>query len=120
MWLFSLSFIDDSDHGRLGRPLFFLEMEPMLKIGPEPNNIRNRRPITSAVEAAAPLPDGREPTCYMYRCPTCMKEHAVNEVRHRLAYGRQLTCSCNCEIQRRKMIKKKWRSMSPKLPNLDK
>ena len=39
-------------------------------------------------------------------CPICGKIHSVNPVRHSLAYGRPITCSSMCEIQRRK--KWKW------------
>jgi hypothetical protein len=53
----------------------------------------------------------RQESLHVYRCPTCEKDHLVNEARHRLAYGRQLTCSCECEVQRRKKVKMKWRNM---------
>ena len=46
---------------------------------------------------------------YLHLCPICGTEHRVNEARHRVAYGRQLTCSCECEVQRRKKIRMKWR-----------
>lgn len=42
---------------------------------------------------------------YLHECPVCGKGHRVNAVRHALAYGRQLTCCCECESRRRM----KWR-----------
>ena len=64
--------------------------------------------VTAATRA---LKKERQESHHVYRCPTCEKEHRVNEARHRLAYGRQLTCSCECEVQRRKKVKMKWRNM---------
>jgi hypothetical protein len=119
MWWYALSFMDDVDRGRLGRPLFFLDMAPMLNPDPNPDMTRDRAPAAAAIEAVTPPPDARDPECHLHRCPICMNEHAVNEARHRLAYGRQLTCSCKCEIQRRKMVKRKWRSPPRELPIVD-
>lgn len=41
----------------------------------------------------------------LHRCPVCRQLHEVNEARHSVAYGRQLTCSCECEIRKRKAWK---------------
>jgi hypothetical protein len=35
-------------------------------------------------------------------CPICGQRHAVREARAEVAYGRQLTCSPECESERRK------------------
>ena len=40
---------------------------------------------------------------HAHRCPVCDKMHLVNPVRHNFAYGRQLTCCCECEVQKRKL-----------------
>ncbi|OQW43065.1 MAG: hypothetical protein A4S08_10230 [Proteobacteria bacterium SG_bin4] len=42
---------------------------------------------------------------YLHHCPICGTEHQVNHIRHIMAYGRHITCSVTCEIQRRK----KWK-----------
>ena len=39
---------------------------------------------------------------YVHICPICKEIHFVNEAKHRLAYGKQYTCSLKCEIERRK------------------
>lgn len=52
--------------------------------------------------ASLPLPDGRREVTHLHECPVCGKGHRVNEVRHALAYGRQLTCSCDCERRKRR------------------
>jgi hypothetical protein len=36
-----------------------------------------------------------------HTCPICDRVHQVREVRAALAYGRQLTCSPDCESERR-------------------
>lgn len=36
-------------------------------------------------------------------CPVCEKVHLVNQARHSVAYGKQLTCCCECEAQKRKL-----------------
>ncbi len=36
-----------------------------------------------------------------HRCPICGLTHQVREARAELAYGRQLTCSPECESERR-------------------
>lgn len=46
------------------------------------------------------LPSG---DMHAHHCPVCDKKHLVNPVRHSLAYGRQLTCCCECEVQKRKL-----------------
>lgn len=42
----------------------------------------------------------------LHVCPVCGKTHAVNPARHSVAWGRQLTCSCGCESERRRRIRK--------------
>jgi hypothetical protein len=39
-------------------------------------------------------------------CPVCGKMHAVNPARHSVSWGRQLTCSCVCEAERRRRVRK--------------
>jgi hypothetical protein len=39
---------------------------------------------------------------YVHLCPVCGKWHFVNEATHRVAYGKQYSCSLECEIKRRK------------------
>jgi hypothetical protein len=41
-----------------------------------------------------------------HTCPICSSSHAVREVRAALAYGRQLTCSPDCESERRKRMRR--------------
>lgn len=43
---------------------------------------------------------------YVHICPICGTRHFVNEVRHRLAYGKHYCCSIDCEIK----IRKAWRA----------
>ena len=42
---------------------------------------------------------------HLHECPVCGKGHRVNAARHAVSYGRQLTCSCDCEGQKRR----RWR-----------
>ena|SRR5262247_2953706 len=37
-----------------------------------------------------------------HTCPICGRGHAVREARAQVAYGRQFTCSPECESERRK------------------
>jgi hypothetical protein len=37
-----------------------------------------------------------------HTCPVCGRRHAVREARAEVAYGRQLTCSPECEAERRR------------------
>ena len=37
----------------------------------------------------------------LHTCPVCGRVHEVREARAELAYGRQLTCSPDCESERR-------------------
>lgn len=37
-------------------------------------------------------------------CPICGQTHEVRESRAQLAYGRQLTCSPDCESERRRRM----------------
>lgn len=58
-------------------------------------------------------------------CPICNSTHAVREARAALAYGRQLTCSPDCESVRRKRMRERpaapaessagWTSRSPEV-----
>jgi hypothetical protein len=102
--------------GRLGCPSI-LGRSQVLEIFPETdcmNSTDAEEPwqVASDVTAATrTLWKEQQENLHVYRCPTCEKKHLVNEARHRLAYGRQLTCSCVCEVQRRKKVKMKWRNM---------
>lgn len=49
------------------------------------------------------VPNRASDDMHAHRCPVCDKSHLVNQVRHSLAYGRQLTCCCECEVQKRKL-----------------
>ena len=40
-------------------------------------------------------------TMILHTCPVCERVHEVREARAELAYGRQLTCSPDCESVRR-------------------
>jgi hypothetical protein len=42
-----------------------------------------------------------------HTCPICSRTHEVREVRALLAYGRQLTCSPDCESERRKRMRQR-------------
>jgi hypothetical protein len=42
---------------------------------------------------------------FPHRCPVCEKLHWVNQARHSVAWGSQLTCSRECEVRQRK----RWR-----------
>jgi transcription elongation factor Elf1 len=108
MWLLSVSFIDDPDRGCLGRPPF-LGKQPILKLHPEAEGAQEMGQDPPAI--APPPPHKRQQVFHTYRCPVCGKEHQVNPARHNVGWGRQLTCSCACEIQRRKAVRRKWRNM---------
>ena len=41
----------------------------------------------------------------MHDCPICGRRHEVNEARASVAYGRQLTCSPECEGARRRLAR---------------
>ena len=47
------------------------------------------------------LPNKRHEITYFHECPVCGKGHRVDQARHAMAYCRQLTCSTECESQRR-------------------
>jgi hypothetical protein len=53
--------------------------------------------------------DDRDDALFLHQCPTCGRLHRVNAVRNRLAYGRQLTCSTECESKKRKLWRLRWR-----------
>ena len=40
-----------------------------------------------------------------HTCPICGQGHDVRESRAQMAYGRQLTCSPDCESERRKRMR---------------
>jgi hypothetical protein len=42
----------------------------------------------------------------LHICPVCGKPHTVTEARQSVAWGRQLTCSCACEVERRRRVRK--------------
>ena len=42
-----------------------------------------------------------------HSCPICNRTHEVREVRAAFAYGRQLTCSPDCESLRRKRMRER-------------
>lgn len=42
-----------------------------------------------------------------HSCPICNRTHEVREVRAALAYGRQLTCSPDCESERRRRMRQR-------------
>lgn len=50
-----------------------------------------------------PIQDRPPDDMHVHRCPVCDKKHLVNQVRHSFAYGKQLTCCCECEVQKRKL-----------------
>ena len=41
----------------------------------------------------------------LHTCPVCAQVHQVREARAQLAYGRQFTCSADCESERRKRMR---------------
>jgi hypothetical protein len=92
MSLFSVSFMVDADRGR---PCF-LGVQPMLELHPEAETAEDRG---QEADANAPPPLERPQTFYVHRCPVCGKVHQVNAARHSVAYGRQLTCCCACELR---------------------
>jgi hypothetical protein len=96
MSLFSVSFIVDADRGRFGRPRF-LGVQPMLELHPEAETAEDRGQEARAI--APPPPRERQQTFHVHRCPVCGKVHQVNAARHGVAYGRQLTCCCACELR---------------------
>ena len=51
--------------------------------------------------AALLLPDERHDITHLHECPVCGEGHFVKQVRHNQAYGRQLTCSYECERLKR-------------------
>lgn len=42
---------------------------------------------------------------FPHQCPICGKGHWVNAARHSVAWGKQFTCSRECEIRRRRRWK---------------
>jgi len=46
-------------------------------------------------------------------CPICARAHRVREARASVAYGRQLTCSPECESVRRKRMRERPAAAAP-------
>jgi hypothetical protein len=44
-----------------------------------------------------------------HRCPVCAKQHWVSAARAEMAYGRQLSCSPDCEGERRRRARAPYR-----------
>lgn len=42
-----------------------------------------------------------------HRCPVCHRPHFRNAIEHRLAYGRQLTCSPGCKVRFREVARRR-------------
>jgi len=40
-----------------------------------------------------------------HRCPVCEKRHWINRARHSVAWGKQFTCSRECEVR----LRMRWR-----------
>jgi hypothetical protein len=51
--------------------------------------------------ATLQFPDERHDNNHLHECPVCGEGHFVNQARHTMAYGRQLTCSYECERLKR-------------------
>jgi hypothetical protein len=51
------------------------------------------------------VPSDGETMMTIHVCPVCGKSHAVNAARHSVAWGRQLTCSCECESEHRRRVR---------------
>jgi hypothetical protein len=64
------------------------------------------RPRTSPAMRNGPS-DGSGPVS-LHVCPVCGKTHAVPQARQLVACGRQLTCSCACEHERRRIRKQRF------------
>ena len=47
----------------------------------------------------------------LHRCPVCRAVHKVSPARAQFAYGRQLTCSPDCEAERRRKVRAAYRRM---------
>jgi hypothetical protein len=45
-------------------------------------------------------------------CPICGKAHEVVPARQLVAWGRQLCCSCDCELERRRRVRNVLRMRS--------
>jgi predicted RNA-binding Zn-ribbon protein involved in translation (DUF1610 family) len=64
------------------------------------SGLRKIKRIKAATTAVHTLPVQKR--LYLHLCPACGKKHFVNAVRHRFAYGTQLACSPDCDIQKRR------------------
>jgi len=40
-------------------------------------------------------------------CPVCGKEYQVGPARKAVAWGRQLACSCSCELEHRRRVRQR-------------
>jgi hypothetical protein len=49
---------------------------------------------------------------HVHRCPVCGAPHEVKPVRAEMAYGRQLSCSPDCEAERRRRLRAPYRVVS--------
>ncbi|MDB5807943.1 MAG: hypothetical protein JWN94_65 [Betaproteobacteria bacterium] len=79
------------------------EAIPRLQRSPAMNTLRSHEesdPILSPRSATDPL---------FHQCPVCGTLHEVNAVRAQFAYGRQLSCSPDCEAERRRRIRAAYR-----------
>lgn len=52
-------------------------------------------------------PDGAQPKelAVYHQCPACQQLHVVHPVLHRVACGRQLTCSAHCRQQWKQQVR---------------
>lgn len=48
-----------------------------------------------------PLPEH----AVIHQCPVCQRLHAVHPVLHRVAYGKQLTCSPRCKLRWKQQVR---------------
>jgi hypothetical protein len=51
-----------------------------------------------------------------HQCPVCSRLHYVSTVRAQFAYGRQLTCSPDCEAERRRQSRASYRRAPTPIP----
>jgi hypothetical protein len=96
MRLLSVSFLYDMERGSLGHPRF-LGAPSMLNLEQHPDTAPHHAPKAPAATTA---PAGEpQPVAYRHCCPVCGTVHWVNAARHSVAYGKQLTCCCECEVR---------------------
>jgi hypothetical protein len=58
-------------------------------------------PDVSAGTPQYPLQENR----MVHQCPLCLRLHAVHPVLHRVAYGKQLTCSPRCKLRWKQQVR---------------